>query len=284
MGRAVFDAAVEVVAAGDVAVAGAGAALDWATVAALVMILAFRRRRRRFGMSCSKSQTRSVSWETFTPIRTNETAIAPMDAPARRSASNTSRYGSNAAERRGRGLRNSAMSWASVCELAAIVLSATGTLAGKVCDRDGESIGDRFSPTDTRWVIAKSACGVVSVESWAIGDVALVAADVGSFVMPISYRLRAGRAIGGGLSKSKPEGLDVGVCAHNIFSTDYFSLLRCTKLTLPRFEVREPCFGWGHLLRHFLSIRAHVAGYLSKRTIWFPVFGIGLEVTGGSQC
>jgi hypothetical protein len=74
----------------------------------------FFRDRRRFGIFCRSSHTRSVSSEIVTPSFASDCTSSRIDAPARRSASSTSRYGSSSANRRERGRRPSAINRASV--------------------------------------------------------------------------------------------------------------------------------------------------------------------------
>ena len=104
--------------------------------------------RRRFGSLCFSSQTRSVSSEIATPTFASDSAINRMDAPARRSASSTSRYGSRSVKRRDRGRRPAAIKRSSACASlgrAALVALAVGgnplVVAGPRAGSGGSSPG-----------------------------------------------------------------------------------------------------------------------------------------------
>ena len=81
---------------------------------------------RRFGIFCRSSHTRSVSSETLTPNWPSDSASSRMEAPVRRSASRTSRYGANWANRWDRGRRPSVISRASACALSVVTGSWSG--------------------------------------------------------------------------------------------------------------------------------------------------------------
>ena len=88
----------------------------------------FFRDRRRFGIFCRSSHTRSVSSEIVTPSFASDCASSRIDAPARRSASSTSRNGSSSANRRERGRRPSAINRASAWALSVEVPDAAGAV------------------------------------------------------------------------------------------------------------------------------------------------------------
>ena len=194
---------------------------------------------RRFGIFCLRSQTRSVSTDMSTPSLASDCAISRIDAPPRRSVSNTSRYGSNSVNRRERGWRPSAINRAS-----ARALSVTG--AGEVWSRAGEA-------SEMLW----SAAGLASVASWAWSGVCTVVSTVRhggcsgaalacsgrpsvmvvgkSGCMRVIYPRPAGESTGAPRAPSKRKRLDVGVlpCCFVWYFWSRFSRLRLLRGSVP---------------------------------------------------
>ncbi len=165
------------------------------------------RGRRRLGRFCRRHHVRSVSSEISTPNFASDCTSSASDAPARRSAINTSRYGSKAVNRWERGRRPAATSWAN--------FSASPVKPATVgSPTTGETSGKPLPPS----------CAVSGSVAWKAGDVPVESgasescspADAGPLVvcMPVKYRARPGRAMGASWSESKPKGLDVGVPDH----------------------------------------------------------------------
>ncbi len=165
------------------------------------------RGRRRLGRFCRRHHVRSVSSEISTPNFASDCTSSASDAPARRSAINTSRYGSKAVNRWERGRRPAATSWAN--------FSASPVKPATVgSPTTGETSGKPLPPS----------CAVSGSVAWKAGDVPVESgasescspADAGPLVvcMPVKYRARPGRAMGASRSESKPKGLDVGVPDH----------------------------------------------------------------------
>jgi len=181
----------------------------------------FPRDRRRFGIFCRSSHTRSVSSEIVTPSFASDCASSRIDAPARRSASSTSRYGSNAANRRERGRRPSAINRASVWA------SPVKDPAAE-CAVEGESAGAVVSLARGPAGIAVPSAGDGPVESGARESCSPAAAGASFGFMPANYRVSSGRAMGALRSGSKPPGLDVGVPASSFlwFFVSQFASLR----------------------------------------------------------
>lgn len=167
----------------------------------------FFRGRRRFGIFCRRSHTRSVSSEIVTPNLASDWASSRMDAFARRSASSTSRYGSSSANRWERGRRPSATNRASISALPGDVPADAGAI-------DAESAGvvvpGPWSCVGAAWTPAGGRPGDSGVR------VSCSAADAGGWFdgMPVNYRASSGRAMGALGSGSKRKRLDVGVVAH----------------------------------------------------------------------
>lgn len=170
----------------------------------------FFRGRRRFGIFCRRSHTRSVSSEIVTPSLASDCASSRMDAFARRSASSTSRYGSSSANRRERGRRPSATNRARVSGLPvevpaaawAVAVGSAGAAVSRICDRVGVAWSPSGGCPGTSGV--KESCSPVDA-----GD--------GLGCMPVIYRSSAVGAKGACRSGSKPEGLDVGVLTYFFF-------------------------------------------------------------------
>lgn len=186
----------------------------------------FFRGRRRFGIFCRKSHTRSVSSEIFTPSLASDCASSRIDAFARRSASSTSRYGSSSANRWDRGRRPSATNRASIWALPGDVPTAAGAIeaesAGVVVSWSCGRVGDAWSPA--------VGCPVDSGLRESCSP-----ADTGRLrcCMPVNYRASSGRAMGALGSGSKRKRLDVGVLPH------------CFFWIIPReFDARKRMRGW----------------------------------------
>ena len=181
----------------------------------------FFRGRRRFGSFSFKNQTRSDSSEIVTPNVVSDRAISLIDAPARRSVSKTSRYGSSAAKRRGRSCRPSATNCASLraFSVGTAVMSAAhavGPLARGV-ETTGVSRSTARGSAGIGGVSAGTAVGPAgggTVESWARESCSPAGAGASIVCMAVKYRASRGRAMGARRSESKPEGLDVGVLPH----------------------------------------------------------------------
>lgn len=197
--------------------------------------------RRRFGIFCRSSHTRSVSSEIATPTFASDCAINRIDAPARRSASSTSRYGSNSANRRERGLRPAAINWASVAASRGALSGATVGAAGQCVSLARETSGkarSRSSGTSGgTWAVAGEAPGEVGPRM----SCSPATAGVSMCCIPAIYRAPVGRAMGTLWVGSKPRGLDVGVLAHGFLweIRDGFTSL---KRMLPWSEIVLACF------------------------------------------
>jgi hypothetical protein len=181
----------------------------------------FFRDRRRFGSFSFKNQTRSVSSEIATSSLASDCAISRIDAPARRSVSNTSRYGSSAVKRWDRGCRPAATNCASLRVLSVDAAATSAAHAVEPGARAGESAAVSPSPARGSAGPAGGSAGTAvapagggTVESRA--RVCCSAADAGASVvcMPVKYRESDGRAMGAVWERSKPKGLDVGVLPH----------------------------------------------------------------------
>ena len=181
----------------------------------------FFRDRRRFGIFCRSSHTRSVSSEIVTPSFASDCASSRIDAPARRSASSTSRYGSSSANRRERGRRPSAINRASVWALPVEVPAAP-------CVVEGKSTGAIMSLARGPAGIAVPSAGGCPVASGARESCSPATAGASFGFMPADYRVSSGRAMGALRSGSKPPGLDVGVPASSFlwFFVSQFASLR----------------------------------------------------------
>jgi hypothetical protein len=180
----------------------------------------FFRARRRFGIFCRSSHTRSVSSEIVTPSFVSDCTSSRIDAPARRSASSTSRYGSSAANRRERGRRPSAINRASVWALPVEVPAAP-------CVVEGESTGAVVSRIGGSAGTAVPSAGGCPVASGARESCSPAAAGASFGFMPADYRAWSGCAMGALRSRSKPQGLDVGVPASSflwVFVSQFASL------------------------------------------------------------
>jgi len=183
--------------------------------------------------SAAGSHTRSVSSEIVTPSFASDCASSRIDAPARRSASSTSRYGSSAANRRERGRRPSAINRASVWALPVEVPAAP-------CVVEGKSTGAVVSLARGPAGVAVPSAGDGPVESGARESCSPAAAGASFGFMPANYRVSSGRAMGALRSGSKPPGLDVGVPASSflwVFVSQFASL----RLWL---SVRRSIRGW----------------------------------------
>jgi len=202
----------------------------------------FFRDRRRFGIFCRSSHTRSVSSEIVTPSFASDCTSNRIDAPARRSASSTLRYGSSSANRRERGRRpsaiNRASAWASPVKVPA---------AG--CAVEVESAGAVVSLTRGPAGIAVPSASDCPVESGARESCSPAAAGDSFGFMPANYRVSSGRAMGALRSGSKPIGLDVGVPASSFlwFFVNQFASLRLVvsvRRSISRLvEVSQSCSG-----------------------------------------
>lgn len=183
------------------------------------------RGRRRLGRFCRRHHVRSVSSEISTPSFASDCTSSASDAPARRSAINTSRYGSKAVNRWERGRRPAATSWAN--------FSASPVKPATVgSPTTGETSGKPLPPS----------CAVSGSVAWKAGDVPVESgasescspADAGPLVvcMPVKYGAWPGRAMGAPRSGSKPKGLDVGVLTYG-FLWFFLSEVSSLKLLLP---------------------------------------------------
>ena len=262
-------------------------------IGGLAAAAVFFRGRRRFGIFCRRSQTRSVSSEIVTPTFASDRAINRIDAPVRLSASSTSRYGSNSANRRERGLRPAAMNCASAAALLGGLSRAGEVAAGHCVASAREAVG-----------AAGSGAGGTPGAAWAITggspgkdgpsmSCSPAAAGVSTGFIPAIYRWSAGRATGARRSGSKPKGLDVGVLstAFVLVYADAFTYLR---LLLPRRALRRRwddafCPNKGHRIGalglvlftgHSVILRVQVA----DAYCWFVEGFDGCGWRGGAAC
>lgn len=170
----------------------------------------FFRGRRRFGIFCRSSHTRNVSSEIITPSLASDCVSSRMEAPVRRSASSTSRYGSSSANRRERGCRPSAINRARAWALPAGVPVAAGA-----------------AEVEAAGAIASSLRGLAGAARPSVGNgpadsglrESCSPADTGRLrcCMSVDYRASSGRAMGALGSGFKRKRLDVGVLPHCFF-------------------------------------------------------------------
>lgn len=212
---------------GPIEVTGRGKAAGFTAVG--VAAAATRRGRRRFGILWRRSHTRSVSSEIVTPIFASDCAINRIEAPARRSVSNTSRNGSSSADRKERGLRPAAISRANSVAFRVEVAGAGVGSAGQCASMERETSG-KMPPRSCgtvggSWAVAGEAPGEVEPSTrWSPA-----AAGVSMGCIPVIYPAPVGRATGIPRSGSKPRGLDVGVLTSAFLS---FFVIRFSSLTL----------------------------------------------------
>jgi len=215
--------------AGDSGGNAAGRTTAAGLIGGLAAEAVFFRGRRRFGIFCRRSQTRSVSSEIVTPTFASDRAINRIDAPLRRSASSTSRYGSNSANRRERGLRpaaiNCASAAASLGELSRAGVGAAGQCVASAREAVGAAGSGAGGTPGADWAITGGSPG----EDGPRMSCSPAAAGVSTGCIPSIYRWLAGRATGARRSGSKPKGLDVGVLTHVFF---LFLVVRFGSLTL----------------------------------------------------
>jgi hypothetical protein len=179
---------------------------------------AIRRGRRRFGILCRSSHTRTVSTETPTPSLPSDSAISRIDAPARRSASRTSQYGSSSANRRDRGRRPSAIrrasAWGSFSR-APLAALGPGCASPVAVGRRAVSMASLLgrSPVEPAAKAGRRPVAVGALLSCSPVDAAW------SFVCMVAiYLPPAGGAMGGARAASKRNRLDVGVCTYVLIS------------------------------------------------------------------
>lgn len=181
----------------------------------------FFRGRRRFGNFSFKNQTRSVSSEIATSSFPSDCAISLIDAPARRSVSSTSRYGSSAVKRWDRGCRPSATNCASLRALSVVAAVMSAAHAVEQLANGVGPVGASPSTVRGSAVIGGVTAGTAvrpagrcPVESWIKESCSPADAGLWLGCMPVIYRSSAVDAKGARRSGSKPEGLDVGVLLH----------------------------------------------------------------------
>lgn len=284
---------VYAVGAGDSDGNTAGRTTAASLIGGLAAAAVFFRERRRFGIFCRRSQTRSVSSEIFTPTFASDRAINRIDAPLRRSASSTSRYGSNSANRRERGMRPAAINCASaVASLGELSRAGVGT-TGQCVASALEAVGAAGSGAGGTPGAARAITGGSPGEDGPKMSCAPAVAGVSTGCIPAIYRWSAGRATGARRSGSKPKGLDVGVLTYGFLleiCDDYTSV----RLLLPTCALRR-CWDdafWpteGHRIDAlgmvlFAGHRVIVRVEVSDAYCWSVVGFDGRGWTGGVAC
>jgi len=284
---------VYAVGAGDSGGKTAGRATAAGLIGGFAAAAVFFRGRRRFGIFCCRSQTRSVSSEIVTPTFASDRAIRRIDAPVRRSASSTSRYGSSSANRRERGLRPAAINCASAAASRGEVSGAGVAAAGQCVASAREAVGAAKSVADgtpgAAWAITGGSPG----EDGPGMSCSPAAAGVSTGCIPVIYRWSAGRAMGALRSGSKPPGLDVGVLstAFVLVYADAFTHLR---FLIPRRALRRRwddafCPNEGHRIGAlglvlFTGLRVILRVDVADSDCSFVVGFDGCRWTGGVAC
>ena len=253
----------------------------------------FFRGRRRFGIFCRRSQTRSVSSEIVTPTFASDRASNRIDAPLRRSTSSTSRYGSNSANRWERGLRpaaiNCASAAASLGELSLAGVRTTGQCVASAREAVGAAGSGAGGTPGAAWAITGGSPG----EDGPRMSCSPAAAGVSTGCIPAIYRWSAGRATGARRSGSKPKGLDVGVLTHG-FLLEIRDDFTSWRLLLPTCALRccwddVFCPTEGHWIDaigrvlfagHRVILRVDVADAYCSFVVGFD----GRGWTGGAAC
>ncbi len=199
----------------------------------------FTRGFRRFGIFWRISHTRSVSSDTDTSNLASDCAISRIDAPAPRSVSSTSRYGSSSANRRDLGRRPSAIKRASAAAFSVPAMGAFLPPAGGApvilragvgapgCSFRGNT-GGRTSGmvewTGDRAVVAGMSTGR-GVGTTAGRSVRVAGSGVGiPCCMSATYSSPTCDATGAHRATSKRKRLDVGVLTY-FFLLFWFSQL-----------------------------------------------------------
>ena len=199
----------------------------------------FTRGFRRFGIFWRSSHTRSVSSDTSTSSLASDSAISRIDAPAPRSVSSTSRYGSNSANRRDLGRRPSAIKRASAPALSVPAMGAflppTGGasvifragMGAPGCSFRGNTGGRTSGPTE--WTGGRAVAAGMSTGRRVGPTAGRSVRGVGSGVgipccMGATYSSSTCDATGALRATSKRKRLDVGVLTY-FFLLFWFSQL-----------------------------------------------------------
>ncbi len=246
-------------------VANPGPIFGTATVASLFRGL------RRFGRFCRRHQTRSVSSEITTPNLASDCTSNVSEAPALRSAINTSRNGSRAVNRWERGRRPAATSWAnfraSPVRPSAADWSTPGATSGNALSSSGAASGA------VAWHAGEMRDGSGVSESCSPAD-----AGLSVVCMPVKYRARSGRARGAPRSESKPQGLDVGVPAYC-----FIWILACRHKDLDTIQTGSSSGSCGPSYIAFGLSQSRGGVAHSRRSLFNGRVRRGAE-NGGSRC